>query len=497
VNRIATAAAAAYHPRADHDAMRPPLPPFLAIVARACAAFPARAATRRIGCLVALGTVLALAGGAGAATAGTQTSWWEFIQWRTGVSVPVALRFAPDGRLFFIELWSGKIRVFADTTAATSTIWATVPVVTQNDRGLLGLAIHPAFPDSPYVYVFHTNPSPLVNRVVRLTDQAGVGTNYTVIVDNLPTITGKHEGGRLVFGPDGMLYVTYGDNYVASYAPDPGDVRGKVLRYTPMGQPAPGNPFGAGNPVFAKGVRNSFGLCFDPQAGYGYFTDNGTDCDDEVNFLAAGADYGWSPTYACQSQPPGCVTPIWRYTPTIGLTGACVYRGARYPELDGNIIFGGFNDGYLRRIILNPDVPGLALFTATMAREDVNDLVLDVTVGPDEGIWACGPGSIMRLSPVEGATAVGDLAAAGALTVAPNPFSTTLAMRCPQGTVIERLEVVDLGGRRVRRWDGPLTDLVVWDGRDHHGRAVPAGVYLLRGTAAGRAFASRVVKLAH
>ena len=102
----------------------------------------------------------------------------------------------------------------------------------------------------------------------------------------------------------------------------------------------------------------------------------------------------------------------------------------------------------------------------------------------------------MRLYPVADPVAVGDLPTARGMTVAPNPFSASLAMRCPPGTVLERLEVLDLGGRRVRHWDGPLGEAAVWDGRDDHGRAVGAGVYLLRGAAVGRSFESRVVKLA-
>jgi len=444
---------------------------------------------------VALGILFALAFGAEVAIAGTQSTTWEFMHWRTDIIVPVGLRFAPDGRLFYIELWTGRIRVYADTAAATPTIWSVVPVATQNDRGLLGIAFHPAFPDSPYVYFFHTNPSPLVNRVVRLTDQAGIGTNYTVIVDNLPSISGKHDGGRITFGPDGMLYVTYGDNYDPAYAPDPSDVRGKILRYTPMGEPAPGNPFGEGNPVFAKGVRNSFGICFDPLDGCAYFTDNGTNCEDEVNMLAAGADYGWCPTFYCGTHTPGSTDAIVRITPTIGMTGACVVRGSRYPELEGNLLFGGFNDGHLRRTVFTG--PGIPLFTMKLALQNGNGMVLDVTVGPDGEIWAGGPGSIMRLYPVEeNTTGVGDPPPTRGMTAAPNPFSASVALRCPSGTVLERLEVLDLGGRRVRRWNGPPGEAAVWDGRDDHGRVAPAGVYLVRGAAAGRTFESRVVKLA-
>jgi glucose/arabinose dehydrogenase len=433
--------------------------------------------------------------GGGGARAATQSSTYDFVQWRGGLHLPVALRFAPDGRLFYLEVWGGRIRVFSDTTAANASTWATVPINAGSERGLMGLAFHPAFPDSPYVYVFHTNPAPLVNRVARLTDQFGLGTDYTVIVDNLPSVSDKHNGGRIAFGPDGMLYVTMGENDVPAYAPDAGEVRGKILRYTPMGEPAPGNPFGAGNPAYARGVRNPFGLCFDPVAGYGFFTDNGPACDDKLNHLVAGANYGWGPGYACGSLPGGTLGPIERITPTIAPTGACVYRGSVFPELDGDILFCAFNDGLLRRVALHPSDPGLSLGMTEIAYNVEGDMLLDVTVGPDQGVWACGPTTIMRLYETTNVGGVGDPAAGRGLSPAPNPFSASLAMRLPPGAVLDRLEALDLGGRRVRSWSGPLSGTVAWDGRDDRGRPVPAGVYLLRGAAAGRLLESRVVRL--
>jgi quinoprotein glucose dehydrogenase len=440
--------------------------------------------------LLALGSVLAASAAAPAAHAFD----WEFQQWRTGLSLPVSLRFAPDGRLFHIELWTGRIRVFADTAAATATTWATVPIATANHRGLMGLALHPAFPDSPYVYFYHTHPSPIVNRVARMTDQGGVGTDYAVIVDGIPA-GNRNNGGRIAFGPDGMMYLTLGDNEVSSYAPDPGDIRGKVLRYTPMGVPAPGNPFGAGNPVFAKGVRNAYGLAFDPLTGEAFFTENGPECDDEVNHLIAGADYGWGPGDFCGGQPAGTVTPLESFTPPIAPTGCCVYRGSRHPELNGSILFGGYGDDTLRRVIPDPADPDLSLGTAAMATESFGGQIMDVIVGPGGEIWACGPASIMRLYRT-GVAGVGDPPTPGRLAASPNPFTASLAMRPPDGRPLERLDIVDATGRRVRAWEGPLEGGLVWDGRDAAGRPAPAGVYLVRARVAGREHGLRAVKLA-
>src|SRR5262249_43254848 len=91
----------------------------------------------------------------------------------TGLSSPTCLRFAPDGRLFFTELTTGRIMVYPTGTSPTASVWATVPVNVVGEQGLLSLAFHWDFPDSPYVFVDHTNPSPLVNRVARLTESGG------------------------------------------------------------------------------------------------------------------------------------------------------------------------------------------------------------------------------------------------------------------------------------------------------------------------------------
>jgi hypothetical protein len=291
-----------------------------------------------------------------------------------------------------------------------------------------------------------------------------------------------------------MMYVTQGDNDVPAASADPNDLRGKILRYTPMGVPAPGNPFGAGNPVFAVGSRNSYGLAFDAVTGNGFFTENGPECDDEVNRLIVGADYGWGPADLCGMQPGGTTAALESFNPIIAPTGCCIYRGSRYPELNGSLLFGGYGDDTLRRVIPDPSDPNLSLGVVRMASEPIYGQIMDVVVGPDEEIWACGPGSIMRLYRTN-VVGVGDPPGPRALAVSPNPFSTTLVVRLPDGIVCERLDVYDLTGRRVRGWDGRLSGVVAWDGADAGGQAAPAGVYLLRGRAAGRVFESRVVRL--
>jgi glucose/arabinose dehydrogenase len=177
---------------------------------------------------------------------------------------PTALAFAPDGRLFWAER-SGTVRVFQN---GVGRVFATVSTVTTepgggySERGLLGLAVSPTFAQDRSVYAFYSNADRAHQTVVRWTDCGGTGTAATSLITLPAGGDCCHKGGRLAFGPDGKLYVTLGDEHGPAAAQNTSDVRGKVLRYNPDGSVPPDNPFGPGNPVWAYGFRNPFGIAF-------------------------------------------------------------------------------------------------------------------------------------------------------------------------------------------------------------------------------------------
>lgn len=196
----------------------------------------------------------------------------------SGLNFPTAMATAPDGRIFVTELGTGKIRVVTPTATLPWQLqavpFATLPVVTGVEKGLLGIAVDPNFSVNSYVYVYYTASGP-INRVVRFTattsngDTVATSTPPTVIVDNLPAAD-AHNGGIIHFGPDGMLYIFVGENQVAADAQDLNSLRGKILRVNPTNGSAPiDNPFisnanANAKRVYSLGHRNSFGFTFHP-----------------------------------------------------------------------------------------------------------------------------------------------------------------------------------------------------------------------------------------
>jgi glucose/arabinose dehydrogenase len=204
----------------------------------------------------------------------------------TGIDVPWGLAFLPGGDALVSERNSGRILRVPAAGGAASEVYTVPGVAAQGEGGLLGVAVSPAFAEDRYVYAYFTASGD--NRIVRF--RLGETAPPQVVFSGIVK-AGTHNGGRIAFGPDGMLYAGTGDAQRRQLPQDPSSPNGKILRLTPDGQPAPGNPT-AGSPVYSLGHRNVQGLAWDAQ-GRLFATEFGQNRFDEVNRIEPGRNYGW------------------------------------------------------------------------------------------------------------------------------------------------------------------------------------------------------------
>ena len=209
----------------------------------------------------------------------------------TGLATPWGMARLPDGSHLVSLRDRARVVRIADngtvTPVPSTGRGGTVPgVQPRGEGGLLGLAVAAQRPTLVYAYLT----SATDNRVVRMSyDGRRLGTPKAVLT-GIPK-AGFHNGGRLAFGPDGMLYVTTGDAGRPGAAQNRRNLGGKILRVTPDGRPAAGNPF-ADSPVWSYGHRNVQGIGWD-RGGRMFASEFGQNTWDELNQIKPGRNYGW------------------------------------------------------------------------------------------------------------------------------------------------------------------------------------------------------------
>jgi glucose/arabinose dehydrogenase len=226
------------------------------------------------------------------------------------LEVPWAIDVAEDGRLFFTER-AGRIRVIENGTLLEEPA-AFINVEQNLESGLLGLALHPNFAENHLIYIYHTysNGSSVFNKVLALTERDNKIIESKVVIDGIPAAD-RNDGGRIKFGPDGMLYIATGDARQPALAQNAGSLAGKILRLNPNGTIPEDNPF-EGSPVYSYGHRNIQGLAWHPATGELYASEHGAEGNDEINLIKPGANYGW-PIEDCNAErfqkPAVCFNP--------------------------------------------------------------------------------------------------------------------------------------------------------------------------------------------
>ena len=307
----------------------------------------------RAAAAVALAGLLAGCGDSGNAIEGSAvpSSGYTVETVAQGLRVPWDMAFAPDGRMFVTER-PGRIRVVEDGELLDGP-FAEVDVWAQSEAGLMGIALDPDFADNGRLYVCYTyidDQRGPTNRVARLTEANGVGTDHTVILDGIPGAR-NHNGCRLRFGADDKLYVTMGDAQSEGNAQDPESPSGKVLRLNADGSAPTDNPF-PNSLVYTLGHRNPQGIAWHPDTGEAFITEHGPSDNDEINVLRAGRNYGWPEVRGIRDND-GYEDPIIAYSPTLALAGATFYSGGPLPlHWTNSYFFTTLKAQHLRRLAL-------------------------------------------------------------------------------------------------------------------------------------------------
>ncbi len=323
-----------------------------------------------------------------------------------GINAGTALTITPDGTLYFAEQ-TGHIRIvrngvllerpLLDISAKVQEYW---------ERGLIGLQFDPEYPARPYLFVVYVAKDPYAHHVIsRFTvkgDTAELASERVLFEgDDQATLggfqLGAHQGGPIRFGPDGKLYIGIGEQTEDAASQKMDTLQGKILRINPDGSIPADNPFyeklkGKYRSIYALGIRNPFGMAFQPGTNRLFEADIGKSSFDEINEIRAGENYGW-PLAEGMSDNDEFTNPIHAYPPAIGrsICGSMFYpKSGDFPERwKGKLFFTDWADNWVKAIdVDNPE-------TAMDFGDDFSRPVA-VEPAPDGSIWVLNRGTRWR-----------------------------------------------------------------------------------------------------
>lgn len=263
-----------------------------------------------------------------------------------------------------------------------------IDVVHIGEGGLMGLAVHPDFPIQPYIYAMRTyrKGNNLFNRVIRIKDSGSYGLIDKVIIDNIPGAR-FHNGGRIAFVFDRMLYITTGEIYDADLAQNINSLGGKILRVTSEGEIPKDNPF-RDSPVYSYGHRNPQGLAWHPDSSELFSSEHGPSGEylrfgnDEINVIRKRGNYGWPVIIGKKNKPP-YIDPLVLWEKTTPPSGMTFYKGEQLAHLKGDLFVATLRSESLIRIKLEKTKTGFRVIRMERWFENVYGRIRDVIQGPD------------------------------------------------------------------------------------------------------------------
>ena len=306
----------------------------------------------------------------------------------TGLRVPWSFAFLPDGDALVTERDSGRILRVSPSGDVGEV--QTLPEGGVGEGGLLGIAVSPEYERDRYVYAYTTTEAD--NRVVRFR----VGDEPEPVLTGIPA-NAYHNGGRIEFGPDGMLYVTTGDAGDTANSQDRGSLGGKILRVAPDGSIPSDNPF-PNSPVYSLGHRNVQGLAWDAE-GRLFASEFGQNAWDEANRIEAGENYGWPEVEGEGGTDRGFVDPITVWpTSEASPSGAEILVDGAIPQWEGDLFVTALRGESLWRLEL--DDRGDVADRERLLEGEVGR-VRDVAQAPDGSLWVSTSNRDGRGTPAE------------------------------------------------------------------------------------------------
>ncbi len=315
--------------------------------------------------------------------------------WIDHLEIPWSLIFLGDGRALVSER-PGRIRLIRDGKLMRNP-YATLSVTHEGEGGLMGLAAHPEFPKKPYIYTMYTyrEAGRQYNRVIRLKDSGEKGIFDRVIIDRIPGAK-FHNGGRISFGPDGLLYITTGEIFEARLAQNIESLAGKILRVTDQGNIPAGNPF-KGSPVYSLGHRNPQGLSWHPETEDLFASEHGPSgefllfANDEINVIRKGGNYGWPSVVGAPGKKP-FIDPLIVWKKTTPPAGMTFYKGNLLSHLKGDLFVATLRSKALISVKLKKSDGSYRIteMQRWFAEDDSNGKygrLRDVVAGPDGALY--------------------------------------------------------------------------------------------------------------
>lgn len=382
-----------------------------------------------------------------------------------GLEVPWEILWSPDNHIWVTERTGNVLRINPENRQIQ--VLLELDVAQQGESGLLGMALHPDFPNTPWVYLVYTyfESTSIKERLSKFIYQQDQLINEQVLISNIPGNT-YHDGSRLIFGPDDKLYMTTGDAGNMSSAQDPNSLSGKILRINDDGTVPADNPV-AGSYIWASGSRNAQGLDFSP-AGILYSSEHGPDTDDEINIIEMGRNYGWPNVRGLCNTPEELVfceqfnvrEPIQTYTPTLALAGIAYYNHDLIPEWNNSLIVTSLKAGKL--LVLHLDETGMTITGSTTVYDNTLGRLRDVCISNDGRVFVStsnrdgrgtpkpGDDKIIEIKP-ETANSIKKNSKSSGLRIIPNPVRGSFSVSSNTSLNDGTFRLADVNGRMLRQ----------------------------------------------